>query len=254
MTVRTGRRPGSTATDGRERRRERRGAERRLARVALTWLAEPGTRAVHRLVDGTARWPPWICCSTAAARTAGCTRLSPHARRPGTRRRWRRRRWSGRIDWVPGWSRRTTRSGRPRSPAWPRCVCRTSAAGWTARPPRRSASGSAGAGRSARPWTVRWPWWGHGPPPVTGSTSRPSWGTGWPSGTGLSCPVARSASTRPPTGRRLAAGGLDRRCARLRARPSVPDGQRRAVRPDRRDGDCWSASGRRARSRCGRGS
>ena len=25
--------------------------ERRLARVALTWLAEPGTRAVHRLVE-----------------------------------------------------------------------------------------------------------------------------------------------------------------------------------------------------------
>ncbi|SDY54047.1 DNA processing protein [Micromonospora pattaloongensis] len=28
------------------------GDEQRLARVALTWLTEPGTRAVHRLVDG----------------------------------------------------------------------------------------------------------------------------------------------------------------------------------------------------------
>ena len=93
--------------------------DERLARVALTWLAEPGTRAVHDLVrPARPGRRPWTCCSTAAgADSSGCAAPWRPGSPPATRRgRWQPRRWSGRGPArCPDGHPRTTRSGRPRS-------------------------------------------------------------------------------------------------------------------------------------------
>ena len=149
----------------------RRGARTadRLARVALTWLTEPGTRSVHRLVErlGRRRPTPGPAARRRRAGARSCARrwrpgsppVTPAARRP-------RGDWRGPSGSAPG-------SSSPEDDEWPARRRRPGAgsrlsgrraAGSTGRPPRRCASGYAAPGRWARRWTGRWPWSAPGPP------------------------------------------------------------------------------------------
>ena len=156
---RTSTRPGQLRTgEAHERRRQRWLTRHRLARVALTWLAEPGNPRGLRAGRGgrrAGRARPAAGAATSPEATCGrpCARWragDPRRLAEAALRRAERARRAGVV--VPGrrdWPARLDGAGDARrSPGAGGRIDRT--------PLRRCACGCAAPGRWARRWTARW--------------------------------------------------------------------------------------------------